>query len=117
MIEYRLSAVDDELDDYEEGAEINVDDDMGDYGIDEEDEEDLPGTVVVPVSPPPAVIVAEVEEVSFGDAPPARKPVKKAAAKKAAPQKSAAPPQAAAKKKAPAKKAASKKVASKKAAS
>ncbi len=33
MLEYRLSVEDDELDDFEEGAAINVDDDMGDYGI------------------------------------------------------------------------------------
>jgi hypothetical protein len=40
MNEYRLSVDDDELDDYEEGAEMSVDDEMGDYGIDEEDEDD-----------------------------------------------------------------------------
>ena len=40
MLEYRLSVEDDELDDFEEGATINVDDDMGDYGMDEEEEEE-----------------------------------------------------------------------------
>ena len=38
MIRYRLSVEDDELDDYEEGSHINVDDDMGDYGVDDEDD-------------------------------------------------------------------------------
>ena len=32
MIEYRLSPEDDELDDFDEGAELSLDDDMGDYG-------------------------------------------------------------------------------------
>ena len=34
MVQYRLSVEDDELeDDFEEGSPINVDDDMGDYGM------------------------------------------------------------------------------------
>ena len=35
---YRLSPADDEMDDYDEAANINVDDDIGDYGDDEEEE-------------------------------------------------------------------------------
>ena len=38
MLEYRFSVDDDELDDFEETTPINVDDDMGDYGEEEEDE-------------------------------------------------------------------------------
>lgn len=110
MNEYRLSVDDDELDDYEEGAEMSVDEDMGDYGIDEEDEEDLPVPVVGGVVPPAAVIITETEVVSVPEPRPARKPAVKAAkpaAKKAAPKK-AAPKKAAAKKKAAPKKAAKK---------
>jgi hypothetical protein len=111
MNEYRLSVDDDELDDYEEGAEMSVDEDMGDYGVDEEDEDDLPVPGVVGVVPPAAVIITEVDVVRVTEAPPARKPAVKAAkpaAKKAAPKK-AAPKKAAAKKKAAPKKAAAKK--------
>jgi hypothetical protein len=39
MIEYRLSPEDDELDDLDEGAELSLDDDLGDYGLDDDDEE------------------------------------------------------------------------------
>src|ERR1700674_1246937 len=117
MNEYRLSVDDDELDDYEEGAEMSVDDELGEYGIDEEDEDDLPVPAVVGIIPPAAMIITAVEVVSVPEAPPARKPAVKAAkpaAKKAAPQK-AAPKKAVAKKKAAPKKAA-KKAAPKKAA-
>ncbi len=50
MLEYRLSVDDDELDDLEEGTTLNVDDDMGDYGVDEEEEE-LTIAVIEPVGP------------------------------------------------------------------
>src|SRR6266481_2404818 len=112
MIEYRLSPEDDELDDLDEGAELSLDDDLGDYGLDDDDEE-LAVPVFTPRAPSPAAIivetaVVEVEEVprpAAAEAPPARKPVKKAAApakKAAAPVKKAAAP---AKKAAPKKKA------------
>ena len=117
MIEYRLSPEDDELDDFDEGAELSLDDDLGDYGLDDDDEElAVPGFVPRPPAPAAVLVettVIEVEEVPAAaavEAPPARKPVKKAAApvkKAAAPTKKAA---------APAKKAAPKKVAAKKAA-
>ena len=127
MNEYRLSVDDDELDDYEEGAEMSVEDEIGDYGIDEEDEDDLPVPAVTGVIPPATMIISEVDIVSVPEAPPARKPavkaakpaVKKAAAKKAAPKKAAAKKKAApkaAKKAAPKKAAAKKKAAPKKAA-
>ena len=48
MIEYRLSPEDDELDDFDEGAELSLDDDMGDYGIDDDDEECRPGVCAPP---------------------------------------------------------------------
>src|SRR5579863_7104817 len=128
MNEYRLSVDDDELDDYEEGAEMSVEDEMGDFGIDEEDEDDLPVPAAVGVIPPAAMIISEVEVVPIPETPPARKPAVKAAkpaAKKAAPKKAVAKkavakkaaPRKAAKKAAPrksAKKAASKKKAAKK---
>ncbi len=38
MLEYRLSVDDDEIDDYDEESDINVDDDLGEYGIDDDDE-------------------------------------------------------------------------------
>ena len=47
MIEYRLSPEDDELDDLDEGAELSLDDDLGDYGLDDDDEE-----LAVPVFTP-----------------------------------------------------------------
>ena len=59
MFEYRLSVEDEELDDFDEGATINVDDDMGDYGMEEEEDELVVGVVVpVAVSGPadPAVL-------------------------------------------------------------
>ena len=37
MLEYRFSAADDDLDDFEEGTQLNVDDDMGDYEVEEEE--------------------------------------------------------------------------------
>ena len=97
MNEYRLSVDDDELDDYEEGAEMSVDDELGEYGIDEEDEDDLPVPAIAGIIPPAAMIITEVEVVPVPEAPPARKPavkaakpaVKKAAPKKAAPKKAA----------------------------
>ena len=46
MDEYRFSAEDDELDDFEEEANINMDDDMGDYGMDEDEEDELIVTTV-----------------------------------------------------------------------
>ena len=108
MIEYRLSPEDDELDDFDEGAELSLDDDMGDYGLDDDDEElAVPGFVPRPPSPAAVVVettVIEVEEVPVAaavEAPPARKPVKKAGApvkKAATPAKKAAPKKAAAKK-------------------
>ena len=82
MLRYRLSVEDDELDDYEEGTPINVDDDMGEYGIDDDDE-DVPAAsipVAVPVTVTETIIV--VEETT-----PAKKPVAKAVAKKPAPKK------------------------------
>ena len=138
MIEYRLSPEDDELDDLDEGAELSLDDDLGDYGLDDDDEE-LAVPVFAPRPPAPAAMlvettVIEVEEVpraAASEAPPARKPVKKAAAsakkaaapakkaaaapakKAAAPVKKAAAP---AKKAAPKKKAAAKKAVKKAAA-
>jgi hypothetical protein len=115
MIEYRLSPEDDELDDFEEGAELSLDDDMGDYGL-EEDDEELAVPAFTPRPSVPAAIVVEtavieVEEGGPATAPPARKPVKKAAApaKKTASAKKAAPAKVAAKKAAPKKKAAAKK--------
>src|SRR5204863_3731517 len=108
----------------DEGAELSLDDDLGDYGLDDDDEE-LAVPVFTPRAPSPAAMivettVVEVEEVptaAAADAPPARKPVKKAAApaKKAAaaPVKKAAAP---AKKAAPKKKAAAKKAVKKAAA-
>src|SRR5215813_2693677 len=103
MIEYRLSVEDDELDDFDEGGNINVDDDMGDYGMDEEEEE----LTVATVTPVAVVIPAEsgAPEATEGvESEPAKKPVKKAAAAKKAPAKKAAVKKAPAKK-APAKKA------------
>src|SRR6266576_586508 len=105
MIEYRLSPEDDELDDFDEGAELSLDDDMGDYSLDDDDDERaVPG--FTPRSPAPAAIVestiVEIEEVPIlaaqENAPPARKPVKKAnaSATKAAPAKKAAPKKVAA---------------------
>ena len=124
MIEYRLSPEDDELDDFDEGAELSLDDDMGDYGLDDDDEElAVPGFVPRPPAPAGVLVetvVVEVEEVPpaavAGEAPPARKPVKKAAApvKAAAPAKKAAPKKAAAKKAAPKKAAPKKKAVAKK---
>jgi len=138
MIEYRLLPEDDD-DDFDEGAELSLDDDMGDYGLDDDDEElAVPG--FTPRPPAPAAIVestiVEIEEVPVlavqENAPPARKPVKKAnaSATKAAPAKKAAPkkaakkavkkavkrtaPKKAAKKAAPKKKSAPKKAAKKK---
>src|SRR6185503_3175120 len=118
MIEYRLSPEDDELDDFDEGAELSLDDDMGDYGLDDDDEElAVPGFVPRPPAPAAVLVetaVIEIEEVPPAavavEAPPARKPVKKAAApvkKAAAPVKKAAAKKAAPKK--AAKKAAPKK--------
>jgi hypothetical protein len=127
MIEYRLSPENDDLDDLDEGAELSLDDDMGDYGADDDDEElAVPGFTGRASSPGAMGVetaVIEIEEVpsrgASEDEPPARKPVKKAAASKSAPAKKAAPKKAAVKraaaKKAPAK-AASKKAAAKKAA-
>ena len=67
MIEYRLSPEDDELDDFDEGAELSLDDDMGDYGLDDDDEElAVPGFVPRPPAPPPSwwkPRSVEVEEV------------------------------------------------------
>src|ERR1700681_3354143 len=100
MIEYRLSPGDDELDDFDEGAELSLDDDMGDYGLDDDDEE-LAVTGFTPRPPTPVAIVestiVEIEEVPVltaqENAPPARKPLKKASAPaaKTAPAKKAAP--------------------------
>ena len=92
MIEYRLSPEDDELDDFDEGAELSLDDDMGDYGLDDDDEE-LAVPVFAPRPPAPAAVIVEtsvieIEEVPVLDAavnaPPARKPVKSGCARKAA---------------------------------
>src|SRR5258708_4748916 len=116
MIEYRLAPDDDELDDYDEGAELSLDDDMGEYGVDDEDDEDIG---VPPLTPVPGALpsmVVETTEIEVVDVvppgAPARKPVVKAAApaKKAAPQKAAkkAAPKKVAKKAAPKKKAAKK---------
>jgi hypothetical protein len=128
MIEYRLSPDHDDLDDLDEGAELSLDDDMGDYGADDDDEElAVPGFTGRASSPGVVGVetaVIEIEEVpnreGSEDEPPARKPVKKAAASKSAPAKKAAPKKApvkraAAAKKAP-QKAAGKKAAVKKAA-
>ena len=49
---FRLAVKDDELDDYEEGTHINVDDDLGDYGVDDDEEEETPS---IPIPPPIAV--------------------------------------------------------------
>jgi hypothetical protein len=56
MIEYRLSPEDDELDDLDEGAELSLDDDLGDYGLDDDDEE-LAVPVFIPRAPSPAAII------------------------------------------------------------
>lgn len=125
MIEYRLSPEDDELDDLDEGAELSLDDDLGDYGLDDDDEE-LAVPAFTPRAPSPAAMIVEtavieVEEVPSAtpsEAPPARKPVKKAAApakKAAAPAKKAAPKKKAAAKKAVKKAAPKKKAVAKKA--
>nr|MDP9115197.1 hypothetical protein [Acidobacteriota bacterium] len=67
MIEYRLSPEDDELDDFDEGAELSLDDDMGDYGLDDDDEElAVPGSIARPPAPIGAAVetaVLEVQEV------------------------------------------------------
>ena len=51
MLEYRLSADDDDIDDYDEEANINVEDNLGDYGMDDDDEveEVIIVTEVIPV--------------------------------------------------------------------
>ena len=49
MFGYRLSVEDDDIDDLEAGSHINVDDDLGDYGLDDEEEELVVTAVVVPV--------------------------------------------------------------------
>src|SRR5690242_8349776 len=110
MVEYRLSVEDDDIDDLEEGSQINVDDDLGDYGMDDDEEELTVTAVVVPaavtafIPPPPepeAAMPAEPERKPVKKASaPAKKPApKKAAPKKAAPKKAAkaAPKKAAAK--------------------
>ena len=48
MLEYRLSPEDDELDDYDEGAELSLDEELGDYGLD--DDEDDAGPLVKAIS-------------------------------------------------------------------
>ena len=55
MIEYRLSPEDDELDDLDEGAELSLDDDLGDYGLDDDDEE-LAVPVFAPRPPAPVAM-------------------------------------------------------------
>src|SRR3954464_15857883 len=101
MIEYRLSPEDDELDDLEEGAELSLDDDLGDYGLDDDDDEELAVPAFAQRVSPTATVesavieVVEVPAAGATEAPPARKPVKKAAApakKAAAPVKKAAAP-------------------------
>ena len=57
MFEYRFSVEDEELDDFDEGAHINVDDDMGDYGMEEDEDELVVGVIIpVPAAPAPAGI-------------------------------------------------------------
>ena len=56
MIEYRLSPEDDELDDLDEGAELSLDDDLGDYGLDDDDEE-LAVPVFAPRPPAPVAMI------------------------------------------------------------
>src|SRR5579885_2721973 len=113
MLEYRLSVDDDDIDDYEDEGAVNVDDELGDYGMD--DDEDgteeittITETVVVP-APEPPVMEAPVEEPA-----PAKKPATKAAPTQKAPAK-AAPAKKAPAKKAPAKKTAKRAPAKKKA--
>ena len=86
MLEYRLSVDEDEIDDYDEETNLNVDDDLGDYGMDDEDEMEEVGSVTetVVVVPPPAPIEETME------APPAKMPVKRAAAPPKAAKKKAA---------------------------
>src|SRR6266849_1254409 len=100
MNEYRLSVDDDELDDYEEGAEMSVDDELGEYGIDEEDEDDLPVPAIAGIIPPAAKKKAAHKKAAPKKA--AKRAAPRKAAKKAAPRKSA-------KKAAPKKKAAKRK--------
>src|ERR1700692_3163515 len=97
MQEYRFLAKDDELDDFEEESSIDVDDDMGDYGMDEDDEEELIVTSVTSGILVPVVPVGPAPSDSESSKPPtpAKKPVKKASAP--APKKAAPPPAPAAK--------------------
>ena len=39
MQEYRLSVDDEEIDDFDDEGNINVDDDLGDYGMDDDDDD------------------------------------------------------------------------------
>ena len=67
MIEYRLSPKpEDDDDDFDEGAELSLDDDMGDYGLDEEEDEEMVVPIVGPSTPAMIVektTVVDVEEV------------------------------------------------------
>ena len=86
MIEYRFSA-DDELDDFEDSAEVRLDDEMGEYGLDDDDDE------VIEVITPVGVLVAEVVEVESSPAPAKEPPAaRKPAAKAATPKKAARKP-------------------------
>ena len=68
MIEYRLSPEDDELDDFEEGAELSLDDDMGDYGL-EDDDEELAVPAFVPRPPAPAAVIVETAVIEIEEVP------------------------------------------------
>jgi len=81
MIEYRFSA-DDELDDFEDSAEIRLDDEMGDYGLDDDDDEVIEVVTVTPIA---GIIVTGVTEGGPGEPAKESAPERKPAAKAAAP--------------------------------
>src|ERR1700733_11458186 len=93
MVEYRL-AEEDDMDDFEEGAPINVDDDIGEYGMDDEEEELTAVVGPAPAAPEPVMVMGVAEAIAE-EAAPARKPAKKASAPKKAAAKKAAPKPAA----------------------
>ena len=82
MLEYRLSADDDDIDDYDEEANINVEDNLGDYGIDDDDEVEEVIIVTETISVPVAPASAPGAGTPGPEASPAKKPAKKAASAK-----------------------------------
>src|SRR5215831_650745 len=95
MLEYRCKELDDELDDFDEPSGVNLDDDLGEYDMDDDEgvaEIIVTETVITPIASEPAMPAVIVVEESTVEPPPARKPAKKAPAASKAPMKKAAAP-------------------------